>query len=114
MRNLNAMLNLGCRGRTLVLYWHYRKPPGAGIGPVSRYVRSCKGQVRLQGCDARLSFIRSSRIEEFMKTSSVFVRATLAAVVGLATHTASAADYSGGNTSPTHDSSLSVTAGGVS
>lgn len=49
-----------------------------------------------------------------MKTSSVFVRATLAAVVGLATHTASAADYSGGNTSPTHDSSLSVTAGGVS
>jgi hypothetical protein len=49
-----------------------------------------------------------------MKTSSVFVRATLAAVVGLATHTASAADYSGGNTSPIHDSSLSVTAGGVS
>jgi hypothetical protein len=49
-----------------------------------------------------------------MKTSSVFVRATLAAVVGLAAHTASAVDYSGGNTSPTHDSSLSVTAGGVS
>ena len=49
-----------------------------------------------------------------MKTSSVFVRATLAAVVGLATHTASATDYSGDNTSPTHDSSLSVTAGGVS
>lgn len=49
-----------------------------------------------------------------MKTSSVFVQATLAAVVGLATHTASATDYSGGNTSPTHDSSLSVTAGGVS
>lgn len=84
------------------------------IEHLSRYVRSCKGQVGLQGYDARLSCIRSSRIEESMKTSSVFVQATLAAIVSLASHAAIAADNSGTNTAPTHDSSLSVTAGGVS